>query len=254
MSILEISNLTKKYKLGEKNYVSALKGVDIEIEKGDFLAVMGPSGSGKSTFINMITGIDDSTDGTINFNGIDIARMNKDLRADFRKKNIGIVFQDFNLLDSLTVKENIMLPLILDEKEDKFMDNEAEKLLNLFGIEQCRDKYPCEISGGQMQRTAIARAVINNPKIVIADEPTGNLDSKASGDVMNCFKDMNTTFKTTILMVTHDPFAASFCNKIIFIKDGIIENRMVRREAQNVFLDRILKHLSIVGGGKGEIQ
>ena len=225
MEILKVNGLTKVYASfkGAKE-VSALNGLNFTINSGEFVGIMGPSGSGKSTLLNILSGIDKSTSGNVIINNNDISEMKKDKLALFRRKNIGYIFQEFNLLDSLTVEENISLPLILDKKEQSEIENSLNDLMKYFNILDLKKKYPYNISGGQRQRVAAARALINNPTIIFADEPTGNLDSKSANDVMTTIAKMNNEKSSTVLMVTHDPFAASFCKRIIFIKDGKIKH------------------------------
>ena len=179
--------------------------------------------------------------------------MSNEELALFRRRRMGFVFQEFNLLDSLTLKENIMLPLVLDKKENSEMEKLANQVIQKFGIEEAAEKYPYAVSGGQQQRAAVARAIINNPAIVFADEPTGNLDSKSSNAVMNAFQKMNENNKVTILMVTHDPFAASFCKRIIFIKDGSVNMEIVRKGERKQFFDNILDCLAVLGGEKSDL-
>lgn len=249
MEVLNIKNLTKVYNAykGAKEMV-ALDGVSLSVDKGEFLGIMGPSGSGKTTLLNMISGVDKCTSGDIVLDGKNISKLNKDQLALFRRKNIGYIFQDFNLLDSLTLKENISLPLILDKVGSKKIDLRVKELMEFFDIYEFKEKYPYHISGGQKQRVAAARALVNNPAIIYADEPTGNLDSKSANNIMNTISKMNSETNTTVLMVTHDPFAASFCKRIIFIKDGKIKLEIVSSGDRKKFFDKILEVQSVIGG------
>lgn len=249
MEVLNVKNLTKVYSAykGAKEMV-ALDGVSLKVDKGEFLGIMGPSGSGKTTLLNMISGVDKCTSGDIVLDGKNISKLNKDELALFRRKNIGYIFQDFNLLDSLTLKENISLPLILDKIESKKIDLRVKELMEFFDIYEFKEKYPYHISGGQKQRVAAARALVNNPAIIYADEPTGNLDSKSANNIMNTISKMNRETNTTVLMVTHDPFAASFCKRIIFIKDGKIKLEIVSSGDRKKFFDKILEVQSVIGG------
>lgn len=250
MIALQTEKLTKIY--GGKrdaNSYKALNGIDFKIHEGEFVGIMGPSGSGKTTLLNVLSGIDKATAGNVEISGVKLDSMNNDKLALFRRKSIGFVFQDFNLLNSLTLKENIMLPMILDKKGADAMEKVAMDYMKLFGIEHISEKYPYNVSGGEQQRVAVARALVNKPAIVFADEPTGNLDSKSSNGIMNCFKKMNEEKNVTVLMVTHDTFAASFCRRIIFIKDGCVHSEIVRRGQQKEFFNEILDCLSIIGGG-----
>lgn len=249
MEILKVNGLTKVYASfkGAKE-VSALNGLNFTVNSGEFVGIMGPSGSGKSTLLNILSGVDKGTSGNVIINNNDISEMKKDKLALFRRKNIGYIFQEFNLLDSLTVEENISLPLILDKKEQSEIENSLNDLMKYFNILDLKKKYPYNISGGQRQRVAAARALINNPSIIFADEPTGNLDSKSANDVMTTIAKMNNEKSSTVLMVTHDPFAASFCKRIIFIKDGKIKMEIASEGNRKKLFDKILEVQSIMGG------
>lgn len=249
MTVLEAKNVTKIYGGSRgSNSTYALNGVDIKVTTGEFVGVMGPSGSGKTTLLQMLSGIDRPTSGNILLEGKDISMMNPEELALFRRQRMGFVFQEFNLLDSLTLKENIILPMILDHKKAGEMEAKSNTLMKQFGIDGIADKYPYQVSGGQQQRAAVTRAVIQDPAIVFADEPTGNLDSKSSQAVMSCLEQMNAEQGVTVLMVTHDPFAASHCKRIVFIKDGDICLEIVRNEDRKLFFDRILDCLAALGG------
>lgn len=237
----------------EANLCKALDGMDLKLSDGEFVGIMGPSGSGKTTLLNVLCGIDKITSGEIEIAGKKLNSMNKDELALFRRQKIGFVFQNFNLLDSLTLKENIMLPMILDKKDTASMEIEVSDYLKLFGIEHISEKYPYNVSGGEQQRAAIARALINRPAIVFADEPTGNLDSKSSNKVMECFSKVNEERNSTILVVTHDAFAARFCKRIIFIKDGSIHCELSRKGSRKDFFHEILDCLSMIGGGENAV-
>ncbi len=248
MRILECRNVTKIYggNMGEAS-TTALSDISIKIEEGEFIAVMGPSGSGKSTLLNILSCTDKSTSGDVIINEKEVDCMNEDEMALFKRRNIGFVFQDFNLLDSLNLRENIMLPLILDGIKAEVMEKKAEEIMKMFGIEDIKGKYPYNISGGQQQRAAVARAVMNDPLIIFADEPTGNLDSKSSRTVMECFAQMNETLKTTIMIVTHDAFAASHANRVLFIKDGNVHMEIVKSGNRKNFFDKILNCVAVIG-------
>ncbi len=249
MEILKVNGLTKVYASfkGAKE-VSALNGLNFTVNSGEFVGIMGPSGSGKSTLLNILSGVDKGTSGNVIINNNDISGMKKDKLALFRRKNIGYIFQEFNLLDSLTVEENISLPLILDKKGQSEIENSLNDLMKYFNILDLKKKYPYNISGGQRQRVAAARALINNPSIIFADEPTGNLDSKSANHVMTTIAKMNNEKSSTVLMVTHDPFAASFCKRIIFIKDGKIKMEITSEGNRKKLFDKILEVQSIMGG------
>ncbi|MGM8216136.1 ABC transporter ATP-binding protein [Bacillaceae bacterium W0354] len=254
MDILRANHLVRLYgDEGEAGSTRALDGVSLSINKGDFLAIMGPSGSGKTTLLNLLSGIDKPTSGEVIISGDEISNMNGDELALFRRRRLGFVFQEFNLLDSLTVKENIMLPMILEKKSASYMEKKAQELMNLFRIKDIANKYPYQISGGQQQRVAVSRALVNEPDIVLADEPTGNLDSKSTAAILECFEKIVTEFQTTVLVVTHDVFAASYCDKVTFIKDGRIHSRIVKKGTRNEFLDQIMDSLAVLGGGTYDI-
>ena len=254
MSVLEAKNLTKIY--GSKNgglTVKALDSFDITIEKGEFVGVMGPSGSGKTTLLNMLATIDVPSSGEILINGTNPANLNENELAVFRRRQLGFIFQDFNLLDTLSIKENIILPLVLDGTDVSEVEKRVSDMAKLLNISDILSKRTYEISGGQQQRTACARALIHNPSIIFADEPTGNLDSKASCDVMESLTNLNEKGKATILMVTHDPYAASFCHRIVMIKDGKFFNEIARGSNRQAFFQQILGALSMLGGNYNEI-
>ncbi len=249
--IIKVENVTKVYSAfkGAKEH-KALDEISFEITEGEFVGVMGPSGSGKTTLLNILAGIDRLTTGSVYIDGQNIADMKDESLSKFRRQKIGYIFQDFNLLDSLTLKENIALPLILDKKPANEIDTKVKGLMEFFGIEELSEKYQFHISGGQKQRVAAARALVNDPAVCFADEPTGNLDSQSSRNVMEMLTEINEKRGSTILMVTHDPFAASFCNKIIFIKDGQL-NFVVNKDkskSRKEFFDQILELQSTLGG------
>lgn len=249
MKVLNARNITKVYGgKDDQSSTNALNGVSLSIEEGEFVGIMGPSGSGKTTLVNILSGISKPSAGSVEICGKNITELNKYDMALFRRQKLGFVFQEFNLLDSLTLRENIMLPMILDKRKAEEMKEKAKGIMTLFGIEDIGEKYPYSVSGGQQQRAAVSRALVNEPVIVFADEPTGNLDSKSSKAVMNCFEKMNKERNSTILMVTHDVFAASFCKKIIFIKDGKINMEIMSKGNRKEFFDRILDCLAVIGG------
>lgn len=252
MGVLSIKNLKKTY--SGKLPIEVLHGIDLEVEEGELIAMMGPSGSGKSTFLNVISTIDEPTSGSVKINGQDPHGMDDEELASFRRNTLGFVFQSFNLLPTLTIGENIMLPMTLQKiavEEMRYRTFETAKLL---GIEHLLDKRTYEISGGQAQRTAVARAVVQNPAILLADEPTGNLDSKAAKDVMELFVMLNKIKKTTVLMVTHDAQVASYCKKVYIIKDGQIYQEIAREGDSAVFHEEILDAMTLLGGGRNDIN
>lgn len=251
MRVLNVENLVKIY--GGKNESSstyAVNGINLSVEKGEFVGIMGPSGSGKTTLLNLLSGIDTATTGKIMINEQELNHLSEHDLSLFRRQHIGFVFQDFNLLDSLTVKENIMLPMILDKRSETEMTKKSEELMTFFDIHESGNKYPYQLSGGQKQRTAACRALMNAPSIVFADEPTGNLDSKSSNSMMETLALMNENKQATILMVTHDPFAASFCKRILFIKDGKVTMDLMRKGSRQAFFDKILDCEAVIGGDR----
>lgn len=228
--ILEAKKLKKVYGLLSKNEFEALHDINFQVKEGEFVCVMGPSGSGKSTFINNISTIDMPTKGLVYINGVEIKTMSSNEIGRFRYQNLGFIFQDFNLLETHTLYENIAMPLSLaklDKQEIKVRINEVAKKMN---IESLLDKYPYECSGGQKQRAAICRALVNQPKIIIADEPTGNLDSVHSQELLEILKQLNKEQNVTIIMVSHDPMIASYSSRLVYIKDGNIEEELLKGE------------------------
>ncbi len=244
---LIVENIKKTYGKGI-NKVEALKGMSFNIDKGEFVGIMGASGSGKTTLLNIISTIDSQTSGKVLVDGNEVNKLNDEKMCNFRREHLGFVFQDSNLLDTLTMRENIILPLSLSNIKAKKMNNEAEKLANILGIYETLDKYPYEVSGGQKQRAAVCRAMITNPSLILADEPTGALDSKAARILLETFKKVNEKMNATLMMVTHDPFSASYCNRIIFIKDGVIFSELRKGGSREEFHKKILDTLSMVGG------
>ena len=251
MSILTAKHLGKVYE-GKIPY-TALSDINFSMEAGEFVAIMGPSGSGKSTLLNVISTIDRPTSGSVCINGEDPHEMNDDQLAHFRRSTLGFVFQDFNLIHTLTVGENIMLPLTLEGVPTPEIKKRAAEVAALLGIEKLLSKRTFEISGGQAQRTAVARAVVTNPSLLLADEPTGNLDSKATKDVMELFKMLNETRNATILMVTHDSFVASYCKRVLIIKDGQLYQEIVSGGNRRAFQQEIVDAMSLLGGEPRDI-
>ncbi|HCL4549104.1 ABC transporter ATP-binding protein [Clostridium botulinum] len=247
MEILKVSNLKKVY--GKKIIFSALNNISFNIDEGEFVGIMGPSGSGKTTLLNMISTVDKPTSGQITIKNKNPLKLKGEDLALFRRRELGFVFQDFNLLDTLTIGENIVLPLTLDGISIKEQDEKLIRVSKILGIENLLEKRTFEVSGGQAQRTAIARALIHDPSLLLADEPTGNLDSKASKTVMELFEKINKEEKVTTMMVTHDPLAASYCNRILFIKDGAIYNEIYKGESRQQFYQEIIDLLALLGGG-----
>jgi len=250
--MLEIKELNKVYE--GKVPLRALTDINLQVEKGEFVSIMGPSGSGKTTLLNTISTIDQPTSGDILINGESPHRLKNNKLAKFRRRELGFVFQDFNLLHTLTVEENMVLPLTLDNYSVKEMRTRAKKLAKTLGIEDILPKRTYEISGGQAQRAAVARALIHDPKLVLADEPTGNLDSKAAKDVMERLSAMNKELETTLLLVTHEAQAAMYSDRVIFIRDGELYSEIHRGDNQQVFFQQIIDTLSLMGGDSYDIQ
>lgn len=246
MEMVRVKDLCKTY--NEKVPYTALSNVDMTLNKGEFVGIMGPSGSGKTTLLNIVSTIDHPTSGEVRIEGDNPHSMSLEELALYRRRELGFVFQSFNLLSTLTVKENIMLPLTLDGSSIKEMKERVQEVAEKLGITDILDKRTYEISGGQAQRTAVARALVHKPKLVLADEPTGNLDSKAARDVMELLTKLNKEMQTTTMLVTHDAMAASFCDRVIFIKDGQLHNEIVCGDNREVFYQRIINVLSLLGG------
>ncbi|MBL4933230.1 ABC transporter ATP-binding protein [Clostridium paridis] len=246
--VLTAKSLKKVY--GSRgNVYTALHDIDLNIKEGEFVGIMGPSGAGKTTLLNIISTIDKPSSGMVTIGGEDIVKMNEEKLSVFRRNKLGFIFQDFNLLDTLTVKENIVLPLALSKVNLKEIENRLREVARNLGIDNILNKYPYEISGGQKQRTAAARAIINKPALILADEPTGALDSKSSTELLQALSDLNENNKATIMMVTHDAFAASYCKRIIFIKDGLLFTEIARGGSRKEFFQKILDVLKTLGGG-----
>ena len=254
-TILRVESLTKHYGK-EPNITKALNGISFQVVKGEFLGIMGSSGSGKTTLLNCLATIIKPTDGSIQMQDKDLGQLKGSQLADYRGKEIGYLFQNFELLDNLTAKENILLPLSLHKVDANESKVRLELLSQYLDISELLDKFPSQLSGGQRQRVAAARALILDPKIVFADEPTGALDSKNATILMQKLSEMNQVEETTILMVTHDSVAASFCNRILFIQDGKLFHEIRRdypRESQEDFYHRILKVMAALAGGDGNV-
>lgn len=251
MPVLETKHLGKVYE-GKIPY-SALHDINFQMEKGEFVAIMGPSGSGKSTLLNVISTIDHPTNGSVCIDGKDPHKMSDDQLAHFRRSTLGFVFQDFNLIHTLTVGENIMLPLTLEGVPVAEIKQRTAEVAALLGIDRLLSKRTFEISGGQAQRTAVARAVVTNPSLLLADEPTGNLDSKATKDVMELFGMLNQCQQATILMVTHDSFVASYCKRVLIIKDGKLYQEIVSNGNRQAFQQKIVDSMSLLGGEPRDI-
>ncbi|WP_019637522.1 ABC transporter ATP-binding protein [Paenibacillus fonticola] len=248
MAILEATKIHKSY--GNKfNKQEVLKGIDLTIEHGEFVSIMGASGSGKTTLLNVLSSIDQVSGGIVLIEGQEMTGMKEKELAEFRKRHLGFIFQEYNLLDSLTVKENILLPLSISNFSKKEADRKFQAVATELGIYELKDKYPNEISGGQKQRTSAARAFIHEPSIIFADEPTGALDSKSASDLLNKLSELNEKRQATIVMVTHDPVAASYCSRVIFIKDGQVYTQLNKGEVtRQIFFKDIMKTQGVLGG------
>ncbi|WP_026503974.1 ABC transporter ATP-binding protein [Butyrivibrio sp. NC3005] len=250
MSLLEVNHIKKTYKakLGTEE-VTALRDVHFSVEEGEFVAIMGESGSGKTTLLNILAGLDVPTAGKVLVNSKDYSSMKDDERAIFRRTNLGFIFQDFNLLDNFTIEDNIKLPLVLAGEDYRTMDAKVKPLVKELGIEKLVKKYPYEVSGGQKQRTAVARTLITNPQILLADEPTGALDSKAATNLMNQLSEINKSGQT-ILMVTHSNVAASYANRVMFIRDGEVFHQIYRgNQTRSEMLDKICDAVTVLMRG-----
>lgn len=246
--ILRVENVEKIY--GSKGNISkALNNISFAVSNGEFTGIMGASGSGKTTLLNCISTIDNVTSGTICIGGTDITQMKSNELARFRREKLGFIFQEFNLLDTLTAFENIILPLSISAVNHHEAAQRVNEVAVKLGITDVLTKYPYEMSGGQRQRIAAARAIISNPQLVLADEPTGALDSGSARKLLESMEHLNTTLSTTILMVTHDAFAASYCHRILFIKDGELFNELVRGDdSRKVFFGKIIDVITLLGG------
>lgn len=252
-NILTVNNIEKYYG-GKSNITKAIDNISFTIDKGEFVGIMGPSGSGKTTLLNCISTIDTVTTGNIIINGYDITKLKSKKLENFRKNELGFIFQDFNLLDTLTAYENIALALTIQGKKPKEIDSLIKGIVENLGISSILNKYPYEMSGGQKQRVASARAIVTNPSLILADEPTGALDSKSSRLLLDSFENLNEKLKATILMVTHDAFTASYAHRILFIKDGKIFNELIRgNDSRKEFFDRIIEVITILGGDSNSV-
>lgn len=253
MEILSVSNLKKVYttRFGG-NQVQALKNINFSVDKGEYVAVMGESGSGKTTLLNILAALDKPTAGNVLLNGVNLSTVKEKEISAFRREHLGFVFQDFNLLDNFSLKDNIYLPLVLAGKKHNEMETKLRPIAKMLGIEQIIEKYPYEVSGGQKQRAAVARALITNPKLILADEPTGALDSKSTDELLELFSRINRDGQT-ILMVTHSVKAASRANRVLFIKDGEVFHQIYRGDSTNEQLyQKISDTLTILAtGGEG---
>ncbi|EEL68497.1 ABC transporter ATP-binding protein [Bacillus mycoides] len=251
-TVLEAKNIEKVYDTGGNKF-AALKGINLQVKEGEFVGIMGPSGSGKTTLLNVLSTIDNATDGEILIDGKDIVKMNDDKLALFRRDHLGFIFQDYNLLDTLTVKENIALPLALSKVKANEIDRRVLEISKKFGIDHILSQFPYQVSGGQKQRCAASRAIVTSPSMIFGDEPTGALDSKSATDLLESMKSLNEYDNSTILMVTHDAFAASYCKRVIFIKDGELYKELHRGEStRKQFFQKVVDVMSSISGGMAD--
>ena len=251
--ILRIESIEKYY--GNKsNLTKAVDNITFDVDDGEFLAIMGASGSGKSTLLNCISTIDRVTSGHIYLRNEDITKLKGNKLTKFRRDSLGFIFQDFNLLDTLTSFENIALALTIQKTNYKLIDQKVVQVAKALGIEEILNKYPYELSGGQKQRVACARAIVTDPDLILADEPTGALDSKSARMLLDSLNVLNSKLNATIVMVTHDPFTASYADRVIFIKDGKIFNEIIRGEnSRKVFFNSIMEVQTLLGGELNEV-
>lgn len=247
-NILKVQSIEKYY--GNRDTINkAIDNISFNVSEGEFLGIMGPSGSGKTTLLNCISTIDSVSSGSIIINNQDITKLKSKKLDAFRQSELGFIFQDFNLLDTLTAYENIALALTIKGEKTSIIDSKIREVSKHLEIEKVLDKYPYQMSGGQKQRVASARAIVTNPSLVLADEPTGSLDSKSARLLLQRFESLNTELKTTILMVTHDAFTASYAHRILFIKDGEIFNELIRgKDSRKEFFNRVIDVITLLGG------
>ena len=252
-NVLEVKNVEKYY--GNKGSLTkAIDNISFNVEKGEFVGIMGASGSGKSTLLNCISTIDRVTAGSIKVNGEEITKLKGNKLNKFRREELGFIFQDFNLLDTLTCYENIALALTIQKVKPKEIKKRGEDVAEKLGITDLLNKDPYQVSGGQKQRVASCRAIVTNPKLVLADEPTGALDSKSSRMLLENFEYLNKIMNATILMVTHDAFTASYANRILFIKDGKIFNELVKgNDTRKQFFEKIIEVVTLLGGDLNDV-
>lgn len=252
-NILSVEHIEKYY--GNKgNLTKAVDDISFQVDEGEFVGVMGPSGSGKTTLLNCISTIDTVTSGHIYINGSDITSIKKNNLSKFRREELGFIFQDFNLLDTLTAYENIAIALTIQKVKASEINRRIKEVAKKLDISEVLQKYPYQMSGGQKQRVASARALVTNPSLILADEPTGALDSKSSRMLLDSMEKLNTEYNATIMMVTHDAFTASYAHRILFIKDGKIFNELIRGEdSRKEFFNRIMEVVTLLGGENGNV-
>lgn len=252
-TILTVENIEKYYG-NRSNITKAVDNISFTVNQGEFVGVMGPSGSGKTTLLNCISTIDTVTSGHIFINGKDITALKKNDLSEFRRKELGFIFQDFNLLDTLTAYENIALALTIQKVKPSEIDKRIKEVTDKLDIRDVLQKYPYQMSGGQKQRVASARALITNPSLILADEPTGALDSKSSRMLLDSMERLNEEYNATIMMVTHDAFTASYAHRILFIKDGKIFNEIIRgHDSRKEFFNKIMEVVTLLGGDTSNV-
>ena len=252
-NLVDIQNIEKYYG-NRSNITKAIDNISFTVKKGEFVGVMGPSGSGKTTLLNCISTIDTVTSGKIFINDQDITKLKRNGLAKFRREELGFIFQDFNLLDTLTAYENIALALTINKVPASKIDERVKDVASKLEIQNELNKYPIQMSGGQKQRVACARALVTNPSLILADEPTGALDSKSARMLLDSMEKLNQEFKATIMMVTHDAFTASYAHRILFIKDGKIFNEIIRgTDSRKTFFNKIIEVVTLLGGDSGNV-
>lgn len=252
-SILKVENIEKYYG-NKENITKAIDDISFRIDEGEFVGIMGPSGSGKTTLLNCISTIDNVSSGKIIINDQDITKLKSKSLDKFRQDELGFIFQDFNLLDTLTCYENIALALTIKGENVNNIDKKIREIASILGIYDVLNKYPYQISGGQKQRVASARAIVKNPALILADEPTGALDSRSARMLLDRLENLNTELKATILMVTHDAFTASYSNRVLFIKDGRIFNELIKgNDNRKEFFNRIMDVVTLLGGDDNNV-
>lgn len=245
--ILKIKNITKDY--GIKGFKTrVLKDISLNVNKGDFIAIMGPSGAGKTTLLNIMSTLDKQTSGDVILDGIDVSKVKNKELSKLRREKIGFIFQDYNLLDNMTLMNNIALPLALGKKKSKEIEDRVINIAKKFGLENHLDKYPYQLSGGQKQRGAASRSLITNPAVIFADEPTGALDSKSAYELLDSLEKVNKENNATIIMITHDPLTASYANEVYMINDGNIRCKLNKGDSRKEFYSKIMDMLASMGG------
>ena len=252
--ILKLDHIQKFYG-NQGNITKAINDISFSVSEGEFVGIMGASGSGKTTLLNCISTIDTVSAGHIYLDGTDVTEIKEKALARFRRENLGFVFQDFNLLDTLTISENIALALTINNVPVEQIDGKVREMAGTLNITDILDKYPYQVSGGQKQRCACARAIINKPKLILADEPTGALDSHSSQMLLSTMQSINEQLGATILMVTHDAFSASYANRILFLRDGVIFTEILKgQDSRKVFFEKVLDVLTMMGGGQTDVR